>query len=444
MPAPVHPHQDVPGHVVGLVALVEGGLDGDHVAAAVVGPQRLALAAPVVLDDRVCRVQDVLGGAVVLLQADGPGLGVLLLEVQDVLDVGPPEPVDGLVVVTHHAEVLVPPRQEAGQQILQVVGVLIFVHQHVAELVLVVVQHLRLPLEQRHRVVDDVVKVQCVGGAELLLIGFVDFGVVLHPPVVGRLRPLGEVLDGLVLVLGVADGRQDAPGRIRLFVQVLLLQHVLDDPLGVVGVVDGEVLVKAQPVDVPPQDPHAGGVEGGGPDVVGVRPQPGGQPVFQFPRRLVGEGDGDDLPGPGHVHGAEAPGPADVLLRGPGGESLQKPQVLLRGPVGHLLRVAAPAVGQKVIDPLDQHRGLAAAGTCQQEEWALRGHGGLTLHGVQPLKVLGDDRPPGGDVALLEVFHMFPVLHPSKKSRPLFYGKIPRRSRRENAPARWINRAGAF
>ena len=41
----------------------------------------------------------------------------------------------------------------------------------------------------------------------------------------------------------------------------------------------------------------------------------------------------------------------------------------------------------------------------------------------------------GGDVALFEVFHMFPVLHPSQKSRPLFYGKIPFRSRRGTAVA---------
>ena len=118
VPAPVHPHQDVPGHVVGLVALVEGGLDRHHIAPAVVGPEGLTLAALVVLDDGVGRIQNVLGRAVVLLQANGPGGGVLLLEVQDVFDVGPPEAVDGLVVIAHHTEVFVPPRQEACQQIL--------------------------------------------------------------------------------------------------------------------------------------------------------------------------------------------------------------------------------------------------------------------------------------------------------------------------------------
>ena len=217
-----------------------------------------------------------------------------------------------------------------------------------------------------------------------MLIGGVDLGDPGIFPIVCGFRLFPEYLRPLILVLGVADGGQDAPGREGLLLQVQLLQNVLDDPLGVVGVVDGEVLVESQPVDVPPQDAHTGGVEGGGPDVVGLRPQPGGQPVLQLPCRLVGEGDGDDLPGLGRVQGAEPPGPADVLLRGPIREVLQKVQILLRGPVGDLVAVAAPAIGQQVVDPLDQHRGLAAAGARQQQQRTLRGHGSLALHGVQP------------------------------------------------------------
>ena len=76
--------------------------------------------------------------------------------------------------------------------------------------------------------------------------------------------------------------------------------------------------------------------------------------------------------------------PADVLLRGPGGEALQKLKILFRGPGRHLFRIASPAVGQQVVHPLDQHRGLAAAGARQQQQRTLRGHGSLALHGVQP------------------------------------------------------------
>ena len=50
----------------------------------------------------------------------------------------------------------------------------------------------------------------------------------------------------------------------------------------------------------------------------------------------------------------------------------------------------------------------------QEEQGPLGGHGRLALHGVQPPEVPGDDPPPGGDVALVEVVHSvtsFLVVH---------------------------------
>ena len=346
-----------------------------------------------------------LGGAVVLFQSDHPCVLVLLFKIQDILNVGPPETVDGLVIVTHHAEVPVSPGQQAGEEILQVVGVLILVHQHIPELFLVVVQHLRLRLQQRDGVVNDVVKVQGIGGAELLLIGGVDLGNAGIFPIVCGLRLFAEYLRPLVAVLGGADGGEDAADGEGLFVQILLLQNILDDPLGVIGIVNGEILFKTDAVNVPPQDADAGGVEGGGPDVVGGRAKTGRQPVLQLPGRLVGKGDGNDFPWTGDIHGAEPVDPTDLVGVRPLRKMLQKVQICLCGPVRHLVAVAAPAVSQQVIDPLDQHGGLAAAGAGQQQKRAFRGHGSLPLHGVQPGKVTGDDRFPGGNISLFKVSH---------------------------------------
>ena len=210
-------------------------------------------------------------------------------------------------------------------------------------------------------------------------------------------------------MLGGADGGENAADGEGLFVQILLLQNILDDPLGVIGIVDGEVLVKANAVNVPPQDADAGGVERGGPHIVGGGAKTGRQPLLQFSRRLIGEGDGDDLPWPGGVHGTEPVDPANLVTVWPIREVLQKAQILLRGPVGDLVAVAAPAIGQQVVDPLDQHRGLAAARPRQQQEGSLGGHGPLTLHGVQPGQIPGDHRFPGGHIPLFKISHT--VLH---------------------------------
>ena len=402
LPPPVDAHQDVPGHEAGLVPLVEDRADVDGLAAAALGPEGLALAAGVVGNDGVGGIQNVLGRAVVLLQPDEPGPGILLLKAQDVLNVGPPEAVDALVVVAHHAEVLPPPGQQRRQEVLQVIGILVLVHQHVAELPLVVFQHLRAAAQQRHRVEDKVVEVQGVGGAELGLIPGVDLGDAGELPVLLRVLIPGELLRRFAAVLGPADDAQYLPGSEGLLIQVQLPDAVPDHPLGIVRIVNGEVLLKAQMLDVPPQDANAGGVESGGPDLVGGRPQPGSQALLQLPRRLVGEGDGQHLPGPGGIHGAEPP---DARLVGPAAllrEVFQEEEVLLRGSLRHLLAVAAPTVGQKVVDPLDQHRGLAAAGACQQEQRPLCGESRLPLGVIELPEVPGNGRAPGGDVAFLK------------------------------------------
>ena len=69
------------------------------------GPQGLFHAALVVGDDLIGRVEDVGGGAVVLLELDDGGVGEVLLKVEDVADVRAAPAVDALVVVAHDAEV---------------------------------------------------------------------------------------------------------------------------------------------------------------------------------------------------------------------------------------------------------------------------------------------------------------------------------------------------
>ena len=84
-------------HPLRLVDLVLGVEADDGLAAALVGPELLRLAAHVVGDDRVGGVEDGLGRAVVLLEQDHRGVGERLLELQDVGDVGATEPIDRVV-----------------------------------------------------------------------------------------------------------------------------------------------------------------------------------------------------------------------------------------------------------------------------------------------------------------------------------------------------------
>ena len=172
-------------------------------------------------------------------------MGILLLEAEDILDIGSPEAVDGLVVVAHHADILPASGQKPCQEVLEVVGILVLVDEDIAELLLVVGPHLLVLLEQMDGVEDNVVEVQGVGLPEPPVIAGIDLCDSGHPPVVGGTGLPGKVLRRLVLVLGVADDSQNGPRLEVLVAEAHVLKNVLDDPLAVVTVVYGKVIGKA-------------------------------------------------------------------------------------------------------------------------------------------------------------------------------------------------------
>ena len=103
----VHEPLDLGHHEARLGVLVLELAHVHRLALAEVAPELLVLARAVVLDDRVGGREDRLRRAVVLLQLDDLGVGVVLLEVEDVADVGAAEAVDRLVVVADHRQVAV-------------------------------------------------------------------------------------------------------------------------------------------------------------------------------------------------------------------------------------------------------------------------------------------------------------------------------------------------
>ena len=85
-----------------------------------------------------------------------------------------------------------------------------------------------------------------------------------------------------------------ARGGDALGVDLLVDQAAADEAQLVVGVVDREVARVAGLLGLAAQDPHARRVEGAGPDRPRPRAHQPADAVAHLPRRLVGEGDGED------------------------------------------------------------------------------------------------------------------------------------------------------
>ena len=111
-PAVVLPCLDAVDHEARFVEFVEGTVDGDRFAFAAFGPQVFAHAPVVVGDQGVGRFQDVAGGTVVLLRADGFRTGEIFQEALDVFHLRAAPAVDRLVIVTDDHHVAVAARQQ--------------------------------------------------------------------------------------------------------------------------------------------------------------------------------------------------------------------------------------------------------------------------------------------------------------------------------------------
>ena len=285
--------------------LVVGDVAGDHRAVAGVGPEVLGAAPLVAGDDGVGGAQDALRRAVVLLEQDRARVGVVVLELEDVADRRAAEGVDRLVGVADDAQLgrrhgigaLGPPDladELLDELVLRLVGVLVLVDEDVAEAAAVVLRDVGEGLQDVDGHHDDVVEVERVGLAQAALVLGVGVGDgALVVVALGDLAGVGLLVDELVLE--VADLRREAARRVALRVEVEVAQHEAHEALAVGGVVDREGRLHADLGRLAAQDAHARRVERHDPH--GPRPRPDERldALTHLGRRLVGEGDREDL-----------------------------------------------------------------------------------------------------------------------------------------------------
>jgi len=137
--------------VAGAPRFLRAVPDADHldlVAFGFLGPQGLAEAAAIMVNQPGGGGENMRGGAVILLQLDHLGVGEILLEAQDIGDFRAAPGIDGLVVVADAADILVALGEQAQPEILRAVGILIFVDQDIFEPLLKALQDLPVCLQQ--------------------------------------------------------------------------------------------------------------------------------------------------------------------------------------------------------------------------------------------------------------------------------------------------------
>ncbi|RMR60167.1 hypothetical protein ALP84_05238 [Pseudomonas cichorii] len=248
-------------HVARFVVFVEGGIQVDQIAIAHVGPQLFAQATAVIDDQAVGSLENACRRAVVLLQTDDFGIREVRRVLMNVLDLRATPAINGLVVIAHHHQAVAALGQQSQPGVLHGVGVLEFVHQHMAEAPLVVRQQAGMIAPQVQRTQQQFGEVDDAGALAGDFIGFVDR---LH----GGQEQIAAGLDmfgAQAFVFLAVDEPLGLTCRPALFVQPQFADHALDQTLLVVAVQNLERLYQPRFLPVCTQQAMRQPVEGADP-----------------------------------------------------------------------------------------------------------------------------------------------------------------------------------
>ncbi len=236
-------------------------------------------------------------GAVILFEADDLGAGKVAFEFQDIFDLRAAPRIDRLVVVADAGDVLALLREQAEPEILDAVGVLIFVHHDVFESLLIVLEHVAMGLQDDQHVEQQVAKIAGVEGFQARLIGGVEF---LAAAIGVKFGFSGvEVCGREPLVLPAIDQPGERASGPAFLVEIGRGDQLFEQAELVVGVENGEIRLQPDQFGVATQHLGPDRVEGAEPrhPLHHVADQPP-DAFAHFAGGLVGEGDAQDFARP--------------------------------------------------------------------------------------------------------------------------------------------------
>ncbi len=169
------------------------------------------------------------------------GIGKLFFEAANVLDLGAPPAVNGLVVIAHggHRGLLAGEQFEPG--VLQGVGILKLVHQHMAKALAIVVQQRRVVAQQLQAAQQQLTEIHQPASLAGELVALVELD---H---LGEVRIAIDVhlMGSQALFLATRNEPLHLAGREALVIDRVIFEQPFDQPELVVGVNDLKVLGQA-------------------------------------------------------------------------------------------------------------------------------------------------------------------------------------------------------
>ncbi len=243
--------------VARFVLLVVRRVERDRLARVARGPELFAETLRVVGDDRVRRLEDGAGRAIVLFEADRLRARKIAQEMLHVLHARAAPAVDRLIVVADDEDLAGLAREHANPRVLQRVRVLEFVDQQVAPAFAVMCEQLIVGEEQLVRAQQQLGEIDEARALALFFVSFVNVDERARQWIAFALERGGP----LALVLGRVDEPRGLARRKARFVEAECGNRALDQALLVVAVENLERLRQLRLAPMLPQQAMGDAVE---------------------------------------------------------------------------------------------------------------------------------------------------------------------------------------
>src|SRR5699024_10352634 len=223
-------------HPVGFIAFVIIVQQRNSIAGVIVGPQSLFELAAVLLDNRIRCFQNGLRRAIILFQWNLNRILIVVLKVQNIADICAPERIDALGVIADHAQVLIFLGQHICNLVLGMVGILIFINQDIFKAVLVLFKDLRMFRKELNGFDQKIIIVHRIIVLQALYILAIDFSGDIIQCTVNKLVLILVWMDELIFSIAYQplDGTRSHFFRIviiffkQLFDRILRIIRIID------------------------------------------------------------------------------------------------------------------------------------------------------------------------------------------------------------------------
>ena len=255
----------------------------------------------VVLDQTVSRLNDGLGRAVVLFQFEETRSLKLALIVENIIDICTTETIDTLRVITHGTNTLLLLTELHDDRHLNVVGILILIHQDIIEAGGIFVANILMLPEELIGKRQQIIEIHGIGLLAALHVSHENLTNLRD------LRTLVLLEDSRIALISRSTHQvvlrhrnlgMNGSRLILLIIQLHLLHYRLDQRARVTFVINGKVVIEADMLSLRSQDSGEDAVEGTHIEMLGkIISHQFSDTFLHLPCRLVGKGERHDAPG---------------------------------------------------------------------------------------------------------------------------------------------------